>query len=310
LKVLIADGLSAAGLERLRREAEVDDRSGLSAADLLESMGEYQALIVRSRTQVTAELLAAAGRLKVVGRAGVGVDNIDLAAARQRGVIVVNTPTATSIAVAELTLGLMLDLARLTPRADAAMKAGRWIKDELKGSELFGKTLGVVGVGNIGAAVAARAAAFGMTVIGYDAWLSPEKIRSNGAEPVSLEALFARSDYISLHVPLTDETRGMIGAEALAAMKAGVRLVCAARGGVIDEVDLLTALESGRVAGAGLDVFAVEPPGATPLIRNANVVATPHIGAQTAEAQARAALDVAEEVMRALRGEALRWRVA
>lgn len=308
-KILITDGLEQAGQTILSLAGTVDDRTGIPLADLPAVLPDYDALIVRSRTKVTAALLAAAPTLKVVGRAGVGVDNIDLDAAQARGVTVVNSPTATSIAVAELALALMLDLARRTPYADASMKRGEWAKKELMGAELSGKTLGIVGVGNIGREVARRAAAFGMEILGFDAWLPAERIRENGAEPVSLEELYARSDYLSLHVPLTPETRGLLGAAAIEAMKPGVRLICTARGGVVDEEALLAALEAGRVAGAGLDVFAQEPPGLSPLVAHPGVVATPHIGAQTEEAQVRAAIDIAEEVRRALEGKPLRWRV-
>jgi D-3-phosphoglycerate dehydrogenase len=237
------------------------------------------------------------------------VDNIDLEEAAKRGVVVVNSPQATTLAVAEHALGLMLALARMIPRADAAMKAGEWIKKELEGLELSGKTLGIVGVGNIGAAVARRAAALGMAVIGYDPLLAAEAIQQRGAEPVRLEELYARADFISLHLPLTAETRGMLSGPVFEKMKPGVRLVCTARGGLIDEGALLNALETGRVAGAGLDVFAQEPPGVTRLVVHPRVIATPHIAAQTAEAQQRAAVDIAHEVLAALRGEPLRWRV-
>jgi len=247
--------------------------------------------------------------LKVVGRAGVGVDNIDLYAARERGVIVVNTPEATTVSVAEQTLALMLSLARNIPTADASMKAGNWLKNSLNGTELYRKTLGIIGIGRIGNAVAERVGVFRMHVIGYDPLLSAEQIRKNGAVPVTLEGLFAQSDYISLHVPLTDKTQGMIDEAALRKMKPGVRIICAARGGIIDEDALLAALESGQVAGAALDVFAQEPPGLTPLVAHPKVIASPHIGAQTIEAQVRAAEDVAQEVLNALRGEKLRWQV-
>jgi D-3-phosphoglycerate dehydrogenase len=309
MKILISDGLNEEGLALLRPHAQVDDCTGISAEDLLKEIPEYEALVVRSRTRVTAALLAAATRLRVVGRAGVGVDNIDLAAASARGVSVVNAPLSTSLAVAEHTLALMLALARRLPRADSAMKSGQWIKKELEGVELYGKTLGVVGLGHIGGEVARRLAALGMHVLGYDPLLSAEVIRQRGAEPVPLGELYARSDFISLHVPLNPETRGMINGQALGMMKRGVRLVCTARGGIIDETDLLGALETGQVAGAALDVFAKEPPGLTALVAHPNVVATPHVSAQTAEAQSRAAEDIANEVLAALRGEALRWRV-
>jgi D-3-phosphoglycerate dehydrogenase len=307
--VLITDGLEENGQAILRSSARVDDRTGLSPQELLQVIHDYDALIVRSRTKVTAEVFAAAGRLKAVGRAGVGVDNIDLEAARSHGVTVVNAPTSTSLAVAELTLGLMLSLAREIPRADAGMKQGKWLKKELAGTELYGKTLGILGVGRIGAEVAVRAAAFGMSVLGYDPLVPAEEILRRGAQPVSLDELYARSDFISLHLPLTAESRSMVGEQAFGRMKRGVYVICAARGGVIDESALLAALGSGQVAGAALDVFATEPPGATDLVSHPKVIATPHVGAQTAEAQSRAAEDIAGEVLAALKGEPLRWKV-
>ena len=255
-KILIADGLDQNGKALLGAAAEVDDRKGISADELLREIGACDALIVRSRTRVTAAVLGAAARLKVVGRAGVGVDNIDLAAASRRGVVVVNAPQSTTLAVAEQTLALMLALARHVPRADAAMKAGQWLKSELPGVELCGKVLGIVGVGNIGARVAQLAAAFGMTALGYDPLLPVELIRQRGAAAVSLRELYARADFISLHLPLSPETRGLLSGQSFGQMKRGVRLVCTARGGIIDETALLGALESGQVAGAALDVFA------------------------------------------------------
>lgn len=307
--ILIADGLSENGLEVLRPAAGVENCAGISAEELLENIGRFDALIVRSRTKVTAAVFEAGARLRVVGRAGVGVDNIDLAAAATNKVTVVNAPVSTSLAVAEQTLGLMFSLARSIPRADAAMKSGLWIKKELEGVELYGKVLGIMGVGNIGAAVAQRAAALGMTVIGYDPFLPGDAIQERGASPVSLNELYAQADFISLHMPLSPETRNLINGQALGLMKRGVRLICTARGGVIDETALLGALESGQVAGAALDVFAKEPPGLTALVAHPNVIATPHMSAQTSEAQTRAALDIAHEVLAALRNEPLRWRV-
>ena len=308
--ILLTDGLDAAGQSILRQSAEVDDKSGISADDLLKVIPDYDALIVRGRTKVTASLMDAAARLKVIGRAGVGVDNIDLQAAKQHGIIVVNAPTSTSIAVAELTFGLLLALAREIPRADAAMKQGKWLKKELEGVELHGKTLGVIGFGRIGVEVGKRAAAFGMNVIAYDPLIPEDEIRRRGADPASLQDLYAWSDFISLHLPLTVDTRDMIGRAAFAQMKDGVRIVCAARGGIIDEAALVEALNSGKVGGAALDVFSVEPPGLTETVSHPRVIATPHIGAQTAEAQSRASEDIAQEVLSALRGAALRWRVA
>ena len=307
--VLIADGLEENGQAILHSSANVDDRSNISPEELLKVIKYYDALIVRSRTKVTPKVFEAAGQLKVVGRAGVGVDNIDLEAARSHGVTVVNAPTSTSLAVAELTIGLMLALAREIPRADADMKQGAWLKKELAGLELRGKTLGVLGMGRIGAEVGLLAAAFGMSVLGYDPLIPAEEIIRRGAQPVSIDDLYARSDFISLHLPLSDATRSMVSKQAFGRMKRGVRIVCAARGGIVDESALLAALESGQVAGAALDVFASEPPGATELVGHPKVIATPHIGAQTAEAQSRAAEDIANEVLAALNGEPLRWKV-
>ena len=308
-KVLITDGLEQGGQDILRLEAQVDDRSGISPDELAQIVGDYDALIVRGRTKVTPAVFAAGQRLKIVGRAGVGVDNIDLAAANAHDVRVVNAPVSTSLAVAELTIGMMLSIARMIPMADASMKSGQWIKKQLVGVELNGKTLGVVGMGHIGSLVAQRAAALGMSVLGSDPLIPEDEISHRGAQPVSLADLYARSDFITLHIPLRPETRGMIDGQAFGQMKRGVRLICDARGGVIDETALLGALESGQVAAAALDVFAAEPPGLTALVSHPNVVATPHIGAQTEEAQARAAEDIAHEVLNALRGEPLRWKV-
>lgn len=309
-KILLTDGLEENGKAILRAAAAVEDRSGISADELLQVVGEYDALIVRGRTKVTPPVFAAGKNLKVVGRAGVGVDNIDLATAKEHKVTVVNSPLATTIAVAELALGLMLSVVRELPRADASMKQGKWLKKEFEGTELNGKTLGVLGFGRIGSAVAARAAAFNMNIIAYDPLLQPEVIQERGAEPVSLDELYARADIITMHMPLTADSRNMLDAAAFAKMKTGVYIICAARGGVIDEAALLDALNNGKVAGAGLDVFATEPPGLTDLVAHPKVVNSPHIGAQTVEAQGRAAEDIASEVLAALRGEKLRWKVA
>jgi len=309
-KVLLTDGLEENGKEILRSAAEVTDQSGISAEDLLKVVGQYDALIVRGRTKVTESVLAAAPHLKVVGRAGVGVDNIDLAAAKAYQVTVVNSPLATNVAVAELTLSLMLSLVRELPRADASMKAGKWLKKEFEGRELFGKTLGVIGFGRIGSAVATRAKAFEMKILAYDPLVSAEEIKKRGGEPVSLDELLAAADMITMHMPLTADSRNLLNAEALAKTKAGVYIVCAARGGVIDEEALLAALNSGHAAGAALDVFANEPPWATELVAHPHVIDSPHIGAQTVEAQARAANDIAEEILNALAGKPLRWKVA
>jgi len=309
-RILITDGLGDNGQSILRAAAVVDDRSGISPADLVKAVGEYDALVIRGRTRLTPEVFEAAQRLKVVGRAGVGVDNIDLAAAKAHNVMVVNAPTSTTGAVAELAFGLLLAVAREIPRADAAMKGGTWLKKDLEGVELNGKTLGIIGYGRIGMEMGRRAAAFGMNVIAYDPFISEDAVKASGGETVSIQELYEWSDFISLHLPYDVHTRDLIGPLAFSQMKDGVRIVCAARGGIIDEDALLAALNSGKVAGAGLDVFATEPPGATELVKHPKVVCTPHIGAQTAEAQTRAAEDIAHEVLAALRGEPLRWRVS
>lgn len=309
-KILITDGLDESGQAILRASAEAHDKTGISAEELLKVAPEYDALIVRGRTKVNAAVFAAASNLKVVGRAGVGVDNIDLHAAREKGVTVVNAPMSTSLAVAELAFGLMLALAREIPKADSALKQGRWIKKDLEGIELNGKTLGVIGFGRIGAELGKRAAAFGMNVTAYDPLLSADEIQRRGAEAVSLDELYRNSDFISLHLPLIVETRDMLGQAAFSQMKDGVRIVSAARGGIINEAALLAALNSGKVAGAALDVFAEEPPGQTELVMHPRVIGTPHIGAQTAEAQSRAGDDIASEVLNALQSKPLRWKVA
>ena len=307
--ILITDGLDESGQSILRSSSQVDDKSGISAEDLLNTIPEYDALIVRGRTKVTASVMEAASRLKVIGRAGVGVDNIDLEAARKHNITVVNAPMSTTLAVAELTFALLLALAREVPRAAASMKQGDWLKKELEGTELSGKTLGVIGFGRIGSEVGKRAAAFGMNVIAYDPLISEDDIKQRGAEPVSIQDLYAWSDFISLHLPLNVQTRDMIGPLAFSEMKDGVRIVSAARGGIIDEAALVTALNSGKVAGAALDVFGQEPPGLTEAVSHPRVIATPHIGAQTVEAQSRASEDIAAEVLSALQGRPLRWKV-
>jgi len=308
--ILITDGLDERGQSILRAAADVDDKTGITADDLLNIIADYDGLIIRGMTRVTASVLDAAARLKVIGRAGVGVDNIDLEAAKKRNITVVNAPTSTTAAVAELTFGLMLALAREIPRADASMKQGEWLKKELEGVELSGKTLGIIGYGRIGMDVGKRASAFGMNVIIYDPNITEDELKQSNAEPVSIQELYAWSDFISLHLPLNVHTRDLVGPLAFSQMKDGVRIVCAARGGILDEQALVNALNSGKVAGAALDVFEQEPPGLTEAVSHPRVIATPHIGAQTAEAQSRASEDIANEILSALRGESLRWKVA
>lgn len=308
-KIIVTDDLHEKGLELLRAGAQVDYREGISPEELLQIIENYDAVVVRSGTRVTADLIQKAGRLKVIGRAGVGLDNIDLAAATTHQITVVNAPMSTTTAVAEHSLALMLALARAIPRADAGMKSGQWLKPKLLGVELNGKTVGIIGMGNIGSEVARRSACLGMHVVGYDPEAHEEEFREVNALPLSLPKLCAQADFISVHVPLTMETRGMIDGQAFARMKRGVRIISTARGGIIDETALLGALETGQVAGAALDVFAHEPPGMSALVSHPNVIATPHIGAQTSEAQERAAIDIAQEVLASLRGEPLRWKV-
>ena len=309
-KILISDGLDGRGQSILRAAADVDYRDKTSPEELIQIVSDYDALVIRGQTRVTADVLDAASRLKVIGRAGVGVDNIDLEAAKKHNVTVVNAPMSTTVAVAELAFGLLIAMAREIPRADASMKQGEWIKKQFEGVELNGKTLGIIGFGRIGMEVGKRAAAFGMNVVVYDPNVKEHELVESNAEPVSLQDLFAWSDFISLHLPLNVQTRDLLGPMAFSQMKDGVRIISTARGGIIDEEALFHALKSGKVAGAALDVFEKEPPGLTELVSHPRVIATPHIGAQTAEAQSRAAEDIANEVLSALRGKNLRWKVA
>jgi len=296
-KVLIADSLSPRAVEIFRRRGiEVDVKTGLKPAELRAVIGEYDGLAVRSATKATRELLAVADRLKVVGRAGIGVDNIDVGSATARGVVVMNTPFGNSITTAEHAIALMLSLARQIPAADRSTQAGRWEKNRFMGVEVTGKTLGVIGCGNIGAIVADRALGLKMKVAAYDPFLSEDRARVLGVEKVDLDTLFARADFITLHTPLTEATRNIVDATSIAKMRAGVRIINCARGGLIDEAALVTALDSGRVAGAAIDVFAVEPATESPLFGRDDVIVTPHLGASTGEAQENVALQVAEQM--------------
>jgi D-3-phosphoglycerate dehydrogenase len=309
-KILVTDGLEENGLNILANEAQVDDKKGVSAEELLKIIGDYDAIIVRGRTKVTKEIFEAGKKLKVVGRSGVGVDNIDLQAAKDHKVTVVNAPIATTRAVAELVIGMIFSLAREIPRADSTMKQNQWLKKEFEGAELNGKTLGVIGIGRIGSSVAKMASAIGMKILAYDPVLSPEAVLTAGGEICALDELLQKADFITIHTPLTDSTRNMVGADMLAKMKEGVRIVCAARGNIIDEAALLAALNSGKVAGAALDVFSTEPPVDSELVKHPKVITTPHIGGQTMEAQIRAANDISNEVLAALQGAPLHWKVA
>jgi D-3-phosphoglycerate dehydrogenase len=306
-RVLISDSMSPLAAEILAASPaiQVDYRDKLTADEIKSVIDQYDGLIVRSRTQVTAELLAVATRLRIIGRAGIGVDNIDLTEASRRGVLVENTPSGNAVTTAEHALCLLLSLARHIPQASASMRAGKWEKNKFSGHELLGKTLGVVGLGNIGRIVADRARGLKMKVIGHDPFIGSEAAQRLGVELVDFDALCERSDFITVHAPLTNTTRGLIGAKAIARMKSGVLLVNAARGGIVDEAALIDGLESGKIAGAALDVFEQEPPPADhPLLAHPRVIATPHLGASTGEAQEKVAIEIAEQfVAYAERGE-------
>jgi D-3-phosphoglycerate dehydrogenase len=296
-KVLIADELSPKALEIFRaRGVEVDVRPGLKKAELIGIIAGYEGLAVRSATKADKEVIAAATRLKVIGRAGIGVDNIDVAAATAGGIVVMNTPFGNSITTAEHAIALLFAAARQIAAADASTQAGKWEKSRFMGVELYAKTLGLIGCGNIGALVAERALALKMKVIAYDPFLSPERAVKIGVEKVELEDLLARADAISLHTPLTEKTRNILSAEALARTREGVIIVNAARGGLVDELALRARLESGQVGAAAFDVFVTEPAKESALFGAPNFVATPHLGASTNEAQENVALQVAEQI--------------
>ena len=302
MKVLVTDGLDPGALAVLRKVHEVDVRE-LDSKGLLAAMPSYHALIVRSRTKVTKEVLSQGTQLKVVGRAGVGVDNIDVQEATARKIVVVNAPTASTVSVAELTIGHMVSLLRRLPEADLSVRAGKWERARFVGRELFGKTLGLLGSGRIGVEVAKRAQAFGMDVIAYDPYLMPATAKGLGIRLVDQDRLLRDADVLSVHAALTPETRGLIGAAQLAKMKREAILVNCARGEIVDEAALAEALRSGRIAGAAIDVFAKEPPAGSPLLSAPNTLFTPHLGASTVEGQARAGTIVAEQVIKVLNGQ-------
>jgi D-3-phosphoglycerate dehydrogenase len=296
-KVLISDKLSPAAVEIFRnRGIEVDLKPGLSPADLRAIIGDYDGLAIRSATKVTKELLQSATRLKVVGRAGIGVDNVDIRSATARGVVVMNTPHGNTITTAEHAIAMMFALARQIPEASVSTKSGKWEKNRFMGVELTAKTLGLIGCGNIGSIVADRAIGLKMRVLAYDPYLSEKKALELGVEKADLDTLLSRADFITLHTPLTDATRNILSREALAKTKKGVRIINCARGGLVDEAALADAIKSGHVAGAALDVFETEPATDSPLFGLENVVCTPHLGAATAEAQENVALQVAEQM--------------
>jgi D-3-phosphoglycerate dehydrogenase len=296
-KVLISDQLSERALDIFKsRGLEVDFRPGMSAAEQIAIIGHYDGLAIRSATKVTADMLAAASNLKVIGRAGIGVDNVDVAAATARGIVVMNTPYGNTITTAEHAIAMLFATARQIPAADASTQAGKWEKSRFMGVELTGKTLGLIGCGNIGSIVAERALGLRMRVLAFDPFLSENRARDLGIEKGELDQVLSRSDFITLHTPMTDQTRGMINKTSLAKCKPGVRIVNCARGGLVVEEDLAEALKSGHVAGAAFDVFTVEPAKENPLFGAPNFIATPHLGAATEEAQENVALQVAEQM--------------
>ena len=296
-KVLISDKMSPLAAQIFReRGVEVDEITGETKDQLIARIGDYDGLAIRSSTKVTKDVLAAAKNLKVVGRAGIGVDNVDIPSASAAGVVVMNTPFGNSITTAEHAIALIFALARDLPEADKSTQAGKWEKNRFMGVEVTGKTLGLIGAGNIGGIVADRALGLKMKVVAYDPFLSPERAVEMGVEKVELEALLARADFITLHTPLTDKTRNILSAENLAKTKKGVRIINCARGGLIDEVALKAGLDSGHIAGAALDVFVEEPAKDSPLFGTPNFVSTPHLGASTSEAQVNVAIQVAEQM--------------
>jgi D-3-phosphoglycerate dehydrogenase len=309
MRILVAEPVAAEGLDILRERHDVDVRTGLAPEELRAIIGEYDALVVRSQVQADAELITAGSRLVVIGRAGVGVDNVDLEAATRAGIVVVNAPTGNTIAAAEHTLALMYALARRIPAADASLRRGEWKRSQFTGTELRGKTLGIVGLGKIGRAVADRARAMEMTLLGSDPFVTAEQATIHGIELVELDALLERSDVISVHVPVTRATRGLIGERAIARMRSGALLLNVARGGVIDEAAVAAALVSGHLGGAAVDVFETEPPTDSPLLQAPNTVLTPHLGASTAEAQVLVAVEVAGQIIDVLDGRPARYAV-
>ncbi len=299
MKVLVSDNLAEAGIKILKQTPgiEVDVKVGLSHEELKKIIPEYDAIIIRSATKIDAEIIKEAKKLKVIGRAGVGLDNVDIKAATQKGIVVMNTPGGNAITTAEHTIALMMALSRNIPQADASLKQGKWEKKKFQGRELFNKTLGIIGFGQIGRIVADRAKGLKMKVIAYDPYIKPEVMEKMEVEPVSLDELLRRSDYITIHTPKTKETENLINKETIKKMKKGAMLINCARGGIVNEEDLYEALKSGHLAGAALDVFSKEPPGKIPLMELPNFICTPHLGASTYEAQEKVAVDIANQVI-------------
>lgn len=309
-KILVADPLAKEGVEALKAYAEVDVKTGMTKDEIKAIIGNYDAIAVRSETKVTAEIIDAGKKLQVIGRAGVGVDNVDLDAATRNGVLVVNAPTGNTISAAEHTIGLMVALARHIPQANQKLRAGEWKRKEYMGTEIRNKTLGVVGLGNVGAEVAKRAAGLLMKIIAYDPFVSEEVAKNLGARMVTLDELLKESDFITLHIPLTPKTKGLLGEKEIAKMKPNVRIINCARGGIIDEELLFKAVQEGKIAGAAVDVFTKEPaPADNPLLKSEKIIVTPHLAASTTEAQISASTDIAEEIIAALKGDPVRYAI-
>lgn len=308
MKILISDDLSDEAIQILKKEKGIrtESKAGISHEDLLDCIRDYHALIVRSRTKVTEDVIEAGKNLKVIGRAGVGVDNIDIEAATKSGIVVMNTPDANTISTAELTMAMILALSRNIYQATALMKSNKWSKDKLTGVELYDKTLGIIGLGRIGSQVAKRAASFGMKIAAHDPFATEEQAKRLEVKLLDLKQLLAEADYISIHAPLSDETHHLLGKSEFKIMKDGVRVINCARGGIIDEEALHKAITKGKVAGCALDVFEKEPPGDNPLLALEQVIATPHIGAVTQEAKTNVSIQIAKQVLAVLRGEIVR----
>lgn len=305
-KILVSDPLAEEGLEILRRECNVDVKTDLKEDQLVSILGDYDALLVRSGTEVTARVIDAGRKLRFIGRAGAGVDNIDMDAATRKGIIVANAPEGNTLAATEHTMAMMLSLARSIPQANASLKKKEWKRSKFMGVELNEKTLGIVGLGRIGREVAKRAQALGMHIVGYDLFISKDRASQMGVEAVSLEDLFKMSDFITVHTPLTKETKYIVNSRTIATMKDGVRIINCARGGIIDEKALCDAIRSGKVAGAALDVFEEEPPLSSPLLEFDQVITTPHLGASTVEAQQNVAVSIAKQCLSVLKGGSAR----
>ncbi len=309
MKVLIADAISEEGINILCGCAEVDVKTGLKPEELIPIIGDYEALVVRSQTQVTAEVIRAGKKLQVIARAGVGIDNVDVDEATRQGIVVVNAPTGNTISAAEHSIALMLALARHIPRANAVLKSGAWRRSDFMGTEVRDKTLGIIGLGNVGSEVARRARGLEMRLLAYDPFVSTEHAHNLQAESVPLKQLLKESDFITLHIPLTKSTRKLIGTKELALVKRNVRIINTARGGLIDEEALAKAVKEGRIAGAAIDVFSTEPTTESILFAEDNIIVTPHLGASTTEAQAGAARDVANQIVEVFGGHPARYAV-